>query len=70
MFLILHHCIAKSDELETCFVKYNNFESFLKELLLVKQHRVEIWKKNKNGEWILTNHVCYHLLKNIVIEIF
>ncbi len=47
-------------------MKYNNFESFLKELLLVKQYRVEIWKKNnKTGEWILTNHVC--LLNNILV---
>ena len=41
-------------------MKNNNFEVFLKELLLVKQYRVEIWKKNsKTNEWTLTNHVIY-----------
>ncbi|CAF0703085.1 unnamed protein product [Brachionus calyciflorus] len=51
--------IWKSDnnELETCYVKNNNFEIFLKDLLLVKQYRVEIWKKsNKSGEWTMINH--------------
>jgi hypothetical protein len=45
-------------ELETCYVKNNNFEALLKDLLLVKQYRVEIWKKsNKTNEWTMTNHV-------------
>lgn len=44
-------------ELETCYVKSNNFETLLKDLLLVKQYRVEIWKKNsKTYEWTLHNH--------------
>lgn len=46
-----------SIELQTCYVKNNNFESLLKDLLLVKQYRVEIWKKNsKTYEWSLGNH--------------
>lgn len=44
-------------KLETCYVKNNNFEALLKDLLLVKQYRVEIWKKNsKTYEWTLHNH--------------
>lgn len=44
-------------ELETCYVKNNNFEAFLKDLLLVKQYRVEVWKKRtQTSEWKLSNH--------------
>lgn len=44
-------------ELETCYVNNNNFEILLKDLLLVKQYRVEIWRKsNKSGNWELVNH--------------
>jgi len=44
-------------ELETCYVKSNNFEILLKDLLLVKQYRVEVWRKNpKTNEWCLCNH--------------
>jgi DNA mismatch repair protein MSH2 len=46
-----------ASELETCYVKTNNFEAFLKDLLLVKQYRVEIWKRNTNSnKWTMTNH--------------
>ena len=50
-------CVANSDGLDTCYVKTNNFETFLKELLLVKQYRVEIWKRNSSNKWSLTNQV-------------
>lgn len=44
-------------ELETCYIKNNNFEALLKDLLLVKQYRVEVWKKNnKTYEWSMLNH--------------
>jgi DNA mismatch repair protein MSH2 len=47
-----------SSELETCYVKNANFEVFLKDLLLVRQYRVEIWRKNnKTNEWSMCNHV-------------
>ena len=48
---------SNKSELETCYVKTNNFEAFLKDLLLVKQYRVEIWRKNsKTNEWTMANH--------------
>ena len=56
---------AKSSQLETCYVKTNNFETFLKDLLLVKQYRVEIWKKNSTNQWSMTNQVCNFCLKVI-----
>ena len=37
-------------------MKQNSFEALLKDLLLVKQYRVEVWKRNKNNEWVLSNH--------------
>ena len=61
MFIIHYFVInlkkANSAELETCYVKQNSFETLLKDLLLVKQYRVEIWKKNKSNEWSMSNHV-------------
>lgn len=50
---------STGDELETCYIKNANFEALLKDLLLVKQYRVEIWKRNtKTNEWLMTNHVA------------
>jgi hypothetical protein len=46
-------------ELETCYVNRNNFEILLKDLLLVKQYRVEVWRRNsKTFEWSIVNSVC------------
>jgi hypothetical protein len=62
---------SNQDELETCYVKYTNFETLLKQLLLVKQYRVEIWKKSaKTYEWTLANHVSKILIKVLYKVIF
>lgn len=47
---------------ETCYVKQNSFEALLKDLLLVKQYRVEVWKRNKNNEWVLSNHMVHQVI--------
>lgn len=62
---------STGDELETCYVKNANFEAFLKDLLLVKQYRVEIWKKNgKTNEWTMTNHVKLPYTLFIIFLVF
>ncbi len=50
--------IGNKQELETCYVNRNNFDILVKELLLVLQYRIEVWRKNsKLNEWSITNQV-------------
>jgi hypothetical protein len=45
--------------LETIYISNKQFEDILRKLLLVKQYRVEIWKKTQkaSNEWTLGYHV-------------
>ena len=59
-------------ELETCYVNRNNFEILIKDLLLVKQYRVEVWRRNsKTLEWLIINSVCtFNFIIMITIHFF
>ncbi len=47
---------ANPEELETCYVKSNSFDALIKDLLLVKQYRVEVWRRReKSNEWTMVN---------------
>ena len=45
--------------LETIYISNKQFEDILRKLLLVKQYRVEVWKKPQKttNDWTLTYHV-------------
>jgi hypothetical protein len=50
--------LGNKQELETCYVNRNNFDLLVKELLLVKQYRIEVWRKNsKSNEWSMNYQV-------------
>lgn len=45
--------------LETIYISNKQFEDILRKLLLIKQYRVEIWKKaqKNSNDWSLAYHV-------------
>ena len=54
--------------LETIYISNKQFEDILRKLLLIKQYRVEVWKKaqKNSNEWSLAHHVSVR--KNRSIE--
>jgi len=51
--------IDANKPLETIHISNKQFEDILRKLLLIKQYRVEIWKKNQknSNDWTLAYHV-------------
>jgi len=48
--------------LETIYISNKQFEDILRKLLLIKQYRVEIWKKSQksSNDWALAYHVGFN----------
>jgi len=45
--------------LETIYISNKQFEDILRKLLLIKQYRVEVWRKTQktSNDWALAYHV-------------
>lgn len=56
--------------LETIYISNKQFEDILRKLLLVKQYRVEVWRKSQklSNDWSLAYHVSDRINKMVYMR--
>jgi len=59
LFLCLFVCVAEGNTVASCAISRMQAISFMKDLLLNKQKRVEIWATEGKNIWTLKRKVCF-----------